>query len=76
MQQVITWAVLAVYLAAMLTAGIVGAKKANTLTNFVVGGRKAGPWVSALASARRISAQFCLLDTRVNPGMTLACGPF
>ena len=47
MQQVITWAVLAVYLVAMLIAGIVGAKKANTLTNFVVGGRKAGPWVSA-----------------------------
>lgn len=46
-QQVITWVVLALYLVAMLVAGIIGAKKANTLTSFVVGGRKAGPWVSA-----------------------------
>ena len=41
-QQVITWVVLALYLIAMLVAGIIGAKKANTLTSFVVGGRKAG----------------------------------
>lgn len=47
MQQTVTWIVLAIYLVTMLFAGIIGARKTQTLTEFVVGGRKAGAWVSA-----------------------------
>lgn len=46
---ILIWAVIALYIAAMVFVGVRSAKKTKTLTDFVVGGRKAGPWVSAFA---------------------------
>ncbi|MEG1996333.1 MAG: sodium:solute symporter family protein [Oscillospiraceae bacterium] len=43
------WSVVALYVIAMVTIGIVSSKKTKTLTDFVVGSRKAGAWVSAFA---------------------------
>ena len=43
------WAVVALYIIAMVMVGIKSAKKTKTLTDFVVGSRKAGPWMSAFA---------------------------
>ncbi|MEG0691504.1 MAG: sodium:solute symporter family protein, partial [Oscillospiraceae bacterium] len=43
------WAVVALYIIAMVIVGIKSAKKTKTLTDFVVGSRKAGPWMSAFA---------------------------
>lgn len=43
------WAVIALYIIAMVFIGIRSARKTQTLTDFVVGSRKAGPWVSAFA---------------------------
>ncbi|MFZ2539316.1 MAG: sodium:solute symporter family protein, partial [Oscillospiraceae bacterium] len=43
------WAVIALYVGAMVWVGVKSAKKTKTLTDFVVGSRKAGPWMSAFA---------------------------
>lgn len=43
------WAVVALYIIAMVIVGIRSASKTKTLTDFVVGSRKAGPWMSAFA---------------------------
>ncbi len=43
------WAVIALYIIAMVAVGVKSARKTKTLTDFVVGSRKAGPWMSAFA---------------------------